>query len=153
MAILKIVTDQEFLRQKSKPVTEFNARLHTMLDDMADTMLSARGIGIAAPQIGVLWRVCLVVTSDGVLELINPEIITNSRNKSGEEKCLSIPGKDGLVTVLMKRPTRLLIKAQDRFGNFFERELKGLPAVCAGHEIDHLDGVLIIDRGEIVEDE
>jgi len=87
MAILKITTDQEFLRKISKPVEAFDVRLHTLLNDMRDTLIMAGGVGIAGVQVGVLYRVCLVVTSDGIVELINPRIISGERPKSSEEGC------------------------------------------------------------------
>ena len=142
MAILKITTDQDFLRKVSKPVTDFDMRLHTLLDDMAETMNHAGGIGIAGVQVGVLRRVCLVTDFDGVVELVNPEIVSQKRIKDGAEACLSVPGEE----ITISRPTRVKVKAQDRFGKAFEYEFRGLPAVCACHEIDHLDGVLIVDK-------
>ena len=137
MAILKISQDTEFLRQKSKPVDTFDARLHTLLNDMHDTLHNAEGAGLAAPQIGVLWRVALVKAS----ELINPEIIASSKPKKGEEMCLSIPG----IPVDVIRPQRVKIRYQDRFGTPQTMELRGIDAIIACHEIDHLNGVLVTD--------
>ena len=145
MAILKITTDLEFLRKKSKPVTEFNARLHQIIDDMRDTLKNAHGAGLAAVQVGILYRVCLVVASDGVVELVNPEIINSSNPKSAEEGCLSVPDSGYLF---VSRPHIVTVRAQDRFGNTFTRDFEKMSAVCACHETDHLDGILFTDKAE-----
>jgi len=160
VAILRITTDAEFLRKKSKPVTEFNARLHQLLDDMRDTLEDAWGLGLAAVQVGVLYRVCLVrcekssppnggvdahgaQTANGVVELINPEIIACSSEKPGEEGCLSVPDA-GYHTVI--RPHKVTVRAQDRNGKTFTRDFEKISAVCACHEIDHMDGILFTDK-------
>ena len=140
MAKLKIITDQEFLRKQSKPVTEFGERLNQLLDDMHETMLAENGIGLAAPQVGVLSRVCIVAD----LELVNPTITNIKGGKKGEEACLSIPD----TPVMVKRPRSIVVRAFDRDGKEFTIPLKGLLAVVACHEIDHLDGVLITDKCE-----
>jgi len=139
MAILKVLTHpDEFLNKISKPVIEFDQSLHQLLDDMNDTM-GKNCIGIAAPQVGILKRACIILTRDGALELINPEITAGSRLKSGEEACISIPKFQTRV----KRYHTLTISAQNRHGHFFQMELYGIDAVCAQHEIDHLNGVLL----------
>ena len=148
MAIRNIVVQgEDCLEKVCRPVTEFNGRLHTLLDDMADTLAEANGAGLAAPQVGVLRRVCLVLDeeSDEYLELINPEIISQSGEQTGLEGCLSVPGKWAIVT----RPNVVKVRAQDRYGNWFEIEGEELMARAFCHEIAHLDGHLyteLIDR-------
>jgi len=144
MAILNIFTDKEFLHKKSKPVTDFDDRLHMLLDDMRETMVHNNGIGIAGPQVGVLWRVCLVMTSGGVLELVNPEILIGKRIKRGPESCLSLQDESDRE-IMIDRPNKLTVRANDRNGKTFDVELKGIEAICASHEIDHLNGVIISD--------
>ena len=143
------------LRKKSRVITEFDPRLHKLLDDMHETMQNANGLGLAAPQVGVLRRAVLVVDTnaedvadDGtdepvemVIELINPEIISSSGEEDGSEGCLSMPGVFGMV----KRPKAVTVRAQDRFGNTFEVSGEGLTARAFCHEIDHLEGVLFAD--------
>lgn len=139
MALRKIVEQgEDCLTKVCRPVTAFNRRLHELLDDMADTLAEANGAGLAAPQVGVLRRVCLVLDeeSEEYLELINPEIIDQSGQQTGLEGCLSVPGKWGLVT----RPDKVRVRAQDREGNWFEAEGEGLTARAFCHEIEHLDG-------------
>lgn len=127
------------LNKVCRPVTEFNARLHELLDDMADTLAEAGGVGLAAPQVGILRRVCIVEDAQGeIIELINPEIIAREGEQTGLEGCLSVPGKYGVVT----RPMIVRVRAQDRFGTTFEVEDEELTARCFCHEIDHLDGHL-----------
>ena len=142
--ILKKDTDEESLRKKSRPVTVFDKRLHTMIDDMIDTLKDSGGVGLAAPQVGILRRVCLVLDEEAeeYLELINPEIIAQSGEQTGLEGCLSVPGKWGIVT----RPNRVRVRAQDRDGNFFEVEDEELTARCFCHEIEHLDGHLFVEH-------
>ena len=144
MALRKIVLQgDELLRKKCRPVTEFNDRLHTLLDDMADTLADAGGVGLAAPQVGVLRRVCVVMNEDEeILELVNPEIIYTEGEQTGLEGCLSVPGKYGEVT----RPNFVRVRAQDRDGNWFEAEDEGLTARCFCHEIEHLDGHLFVEH-------
>jgi len=133
----------EILRKRSKGVTEFDTRLHQLLDDLRDTMQSAAGVGIAGVQVGILYRVCLVNTEDkGIIELVNPVIIKATGKKSGEEGCLSVPGHHGMLA----RPTKVTVRAQDRNGKFFEHTFVDRSAVCVCHELDHLDGVLFVDR-------
>lgn len=125
------------LEKVCRPVTEFNARLHQLLDDMADTLAEAGGVGLAAPQVGILRRVCIVEDEQGeIIELINPEIIKTEGEQTGLEGCLSVPGKYGIVT----RPMLVRVRAQDRFGTTFEVEDEELTARCFCHEIEHLDG-------------
>lgn len=152
MAIRNIVTkEQPSLYKKCKTITDFNERLHQLLDDMADTLIQANGVGIAAPQVGVLRRVVLVLETnvaedeeEYLIELINPEIIASDGEQTGPEGCLSVPGEYGIVT----RPMHVKVRAQDRFGNWFEREGHGLTARCFCHEIDHLDGIVFTSKCE-----
>lgn len=137
MALRKILTEPNpTLHKVCRPVTEFNRRLHTLLDDMADTLADANGVGLAAPQVGILRRVVIVDTGEGILELTNPELIETSGEQEGAEGCLSVPGKYGLV----KRPMVAKVRAQDRDGEWFEVEGEELIARCFCHELDHLDG-------------
>ena len=150
MALRNILTkEQPGLYKKCRPVTEFNARLHQLLDDMAETLEQANGVGLAAPQVGVLRRAVLVIETnvpegepEKLLELINPEIIETSGEQDGPEGCLSVPGEYGLV----KRPMNVKVRAQDRYGKWFEAEGTGLTARCFCHEIDHLDGVVFTSK-------
>ena len=137
MALRKIVLQgDECLTKVCRPVTDFNSRLHTLLDDMTETLLDSGGVGLAAPQVGILRRVCVVQNEDDeVIELINPEIIYTEGEQTGLEGCLSVPGKYGIVT----RPEVVRVRAQDRNGDFFEVE-----GFC--HEIEHLDGHLFVEH-------
>ena len=153
MAIRNILTDREpRLRKKSRPVTEFNDRLHILLDDMRDTLMKADGVGLAAPQVGVLRRAVIVLDvnkeaetdEEKIIELINPEIIETSGSQTDTEGCLSFPGQYGIVT----RPQNVTVRAQDRYGNEFTVSGYGLTGRCFCHEIDHLDGVLFVDIAE-----
>ena len=129
----------EVLNKKCHAVTKFDDKLHTLLDDMADTLRDADGVGLAAPQVGILRQVVLVINEDDeIIELINPEIIQTSGEQFGLEGCLSVPGRYGFV----KRPMVVRVRAQDRNGNTFEVEDEGLTARCFCHEIDHLSGHL-----------
>jgi peptide deformylase len=151
MPILNITTDQVFLQKVSKPVdfTDGAAvkRLGELLDDMHETLELKQGVGLAAVQVGVLWRAAIVdsCTDDGIIELVNPEIIKETNIKCGEEMCLSLPN----VALQISRPTRVTVRAYDRAGKPFVYKFSGLGAICAGHEIDHLNGVTIIRRAEI----
>lgn len=140
MALRNIVTvEDSVLTKVCRPVVNFDRRLHILLDDMAQTLEAANGVGLAAPQVGILRRAVLVDTGDhGVLELINPEIIEQSGEQTGLEGCLSVPGQYGIVT----RPNVVKVRAQDRFGQWFEAEGEGLTARCMCHELAHLDGQL-----------
>ena len=144
MALRKIVLQgDECLTKVCRPVTDFNGRLHTLLDDMTDTLLDSGGVGLAAPQVGILRRVCVVLNEDDeVIELVNPEIIFTDGEQTGLEGCLSVPGKYGVVT----RPQVVRVRAQDRNGDFFEVEDSDLTARCFCHEIEHLDGHLFIEH-------
>ena len=138
-----VVQGNECLTKKCRPVTDFNARLHTLLDDMADTLIDSGGVGLAAPQVGILRRACVVMNEDDeIIELVNPEIIRTEGEQTGLEGCLSVPGKYGEVT----RPMVVRVRAQDRDGNWFEAEDEGLTARCFCHEIEHLDGHLFIEH-------
>ena len=140
MAIRKIVTmGDEVLNKKCRPVTEFNQRLHDLLDDLTDTLAEAQGVGLAAPQVGILRRAVVVINEkDEVIELVNPEITFQEGEQTGPEGCLSVPGKFGMVT----RPDHVRVRAQDRYGNWFEVEGTELTARCFCHELAHLDGHL-----------
>lgn len=144
MALRKIVLQgDECLTKVCRPVTDFNSRLHTLLDDMTDTLMDSGGVGLAAPQVGILRRVCVVLNEDDeVIELVNPEIIFTDGEQTGLEGCLSVPGKYGVVT----RPEVVRVRAQDRNGDFFEVEDSDLTARCFCHEIEHLDGHLFIEH-------
>ena len=152
MALRNILTkEQPLLYKKCRPVTEFNPRLHQLLDDMAETMMQANGVGLAAPQVGVLRRAVLVLETnveegeeEYLIELINPEILESSGEQDGPEGCLSVPGEYGLV----KRPMQVKVRAQDRNGEYFEVEGTGLTARCFCHEIDHLEGVVFTSKAE-----
>ena len=146
MALRKIVLQgDECLIKVCRPVTEFNSRLHILLDDMTETLLDSGGVGLAAPQVGILRRVCVVQNEDDeVIELINPEIIYTEGEQTGLEGCLSVPGKYGVVT----RPEIVRVRAQDRDGDFFEVEDEGLTARCFCHEIEHLDGHLFTEHAD-----
>ena len=139
MGIRKILTDKEpALHKVCKPVTEFDKKLHKLLDDMADTLEKANGVGLAAPQVGILRRVVIVDTGEEILELVNPTLVETDGEQEGPEGCLSVPGKYGLV----KRPYYAKVRAQDRFGEWYEAEAEELLARCFCHELDHLDGIV-----------
>ncbi len=130
------------LRKKSKPIKEFDQHLSLLLNDMTETMYQANGVGLAAPQVGVLLRVAVIDIGTGLIKLINPEIIDIEGEQQEEEGCLSIPGYQGMV----KRPFRVKVKAYDENGEEFEMKGTGLLARAFCHEIDHLDGILFIDK-------
>ena len=139
MGIRKIMTVKEpCLHKVCRPVEKFDGKLHKLLDDMKETLLDANGVGLAAPQVGILRRVVVVDTGEEMLELVNPELLETSGEQVGAEGCLSLPGKYGLV----KRPMVAKVRAQDRDGNWFEVEGEELIARCFCHEIDHLDGIV-----------
>ena len=143
MAIRNIVKDGDpVLRKICRSVINFDEKLATLLDDMIDTMYEANGVGLAAPQVGILRRICVIDVGEGPIELINPAIISEEGDQIGDEGCLSIPGQSGLV----KRPMKVTVKAQDRSGNTFEVSGEGLLARAFCHEIDHLNGILYTDR-------
>lgn len=159
MALRNILKEgDETLSKRCRPVTDFNARLHELLDDMAETMTEAQGVGLAAPQVGILRRAVLVLETnvpegedDYIIELINPEIVESEGEQDGPEGCLSVPGVYGMV----KRPERVIVRAQDRNGEFFEVEGYGLTARAFCHELAHLEGQLFLEVSEhiMTEDE
>ena len=139
MGIRKIMTVKEpCLHKVCRPVEKFDKKLHKLLDDMKETLVNANGVGLAAPQVGILRRVVIVDTGEEMLELVNPELVETSGEQEGAEGCLSVPGKYGLV----KRPNYAKVRAQDRDGNWFEAEGEELIARCFCHELDHLDGIV-----------
>ena len=144
MAIRKIVLQgDEILGKVCRPVTEFNDRLHQLLDDMGETLMDANGAGLAGPQVGILRRVAVVLDDEEkIIELINPEIVASSGEQTGLEGCLSVPGKFGLVT----RPNVVRVRAQDRDGTWFEVEGEELTARAFCHELEHLDGHLFVEH-------
>ena len=144
MAVRQIrIMGDEILTKKCKPVKAMNDRTMELIEDMFETMYQANGCGLAAPQVGVLRRVCVVMNEDeDIIELVNPEIIESDGEQTGPEGCLSIPGKFGIVT----RPYTVRVRAQDRDGNFFEVEDEELTARCFCHEIEHLDGHLFVEH-------
>ena len=146
MGLRKILTDADpALHKVCKDVVNFDDRLHRLLEDMTDTLLDSGGVGLAAPQVGILRRVVLVDTGEEILELINPTLVETDGEQTGAEGCLSIPGKYGLV----KRPDYAKVRAQDRDGNWYEAEGEELIARCFCHELDHLDGIVytqVMDR-------
>lgn len=142
MALRRIVTgDDEILRKKCRVVTEFDERLWLLLDDMKDTLYKADGVGLAAPQVGILKRVVVIDVGDGLIELINPEIVSEKGRQEGTEGCLSFPGEWGIVV----RPNKVTVKAQDRNGKEFTMQGKELLARAFCHEIDHLNGIVFKD--------
>jgi peptide deformylase len=142
MGLRKILTDKDpALHKVCKPVTAFDGKLHKLLDDMRETLIDSNGVGLAAPQVGILRRIFLVdVGLDGneIIEFINPEILETDGEQVGAEGCLSVPGKYGLV----KRPYWVKVRAQDRYGDWFEAEGEELIGRCFCHENDHLDGIV-----------
>ena len=152
MALRNVLTEEnKALYKTSRPVVKFDERLHILLDDMAETLTHANGVGLAAPQVGVLRRAVLVLETNVpegeepyLIELINPEIISAEGEQCGSEGCLSVPEQYGLV----KRPQKVRVRAQDRNGSWFEVEGEGLTARCFCHEIDHLNGILFTSVAE-----
>lgn len=143
MAIRNIRTDEDsILRKKSREVEKFDERLFQLLDDMADTMYDADGVGLAAVQVGVLRRIVIVDIGEGLIELINPEIIEEDGIQCDVEGCLSLPGKQAYTM----RPMTVTVKAQNRNGNWCVYKGTGLKAKAFCHEIDHLDGILYVDK-------
>ena len=132
----------EILYKKCKAVVKFDEKLHILLDDMYETMQSRDGVGLAAPQVGILKRAVVIDVGDGKIELINPEIVEESGEQTGSEGCLSVPGVFGEIT----RPNVVTVKAQDRDGKWFKITGKELLARAFCHEIEHLDGKLFLDR-------
>lgn len=145
MALRNILTEGDpTLTKTARPVTRFDRRLHDLLDDLSETMEEANGVGLAAPQVGVLRRVAVVSDGEDIIELVNPEIIAQGGEQSGPEGCLSVPGRYGIVT----RPNIVRVRAQDRGGHWFEVEGEELLARGLCHELEHLDGHLYTERVE-----
>ena len=146
MGLRKILTDKDpALHKVCKPVENFDRKLHKLLDDMRETLIDSNGVGLAAPQVGILRRVVLVDVGEEILELINPELLETDGEQVGPEGCLSVPGKYGLV----KRPYWAKVRAQDRNGDWYEADGEELIARCFCHELDHLDGIVyteVMDR-------
>ena len=146
MGLRKILTTKDpALHKVCKPMVNFDNRLFRLLDDMKETLIDSGGVGLAAPQVGILRRVVLVDTGEEILELINPTLVAVDGEQTGPEGCLSVPGKYGLVT----RPYWAKVRAQDRNGNWYEAEGEELIARCFCHELDHLDGIIyteVMDR-------
>ena len=143
MAIRQLITNKDpQLYKKSRPVKNFDQKLWTLLDDMAETMYKNEGVGLAGVQVSILRQAVTVDVGDGLIELINPEIISSSGQQTAVEGCLSIPG-EFYETI---RPEKLSVKAQDRFGEWHTYDVEGFKAVCFSHEIDHLSGILFTQR-------
>ncbi len=145
MALREIITfGDEVLRKKCREVTKFDDKLCQLLDDMKQTLYSAEGVGLAAPQVGILRRICIVDARDGngLIEMVNPEIIEQSGSQTGNEGCLSLPGEWCEV----ERPATVKFKAFDRHGKEFTLTVSELAARAVCHEVDHLDGILFTDR-------
>ncbi|MGI6173202.1 MAG: peptide deformylase [Christensenellales bacterium] len=143
MAVRRIFhVGDEVLRRKARRVDTIDRRIVTLLNDMAETMYAADGVGLAAPQVGILRRVVVIDTGDGLIELINPEIVSQEGEQESCEGCLSVPGRRGKVP----RPEKVVVRAQDRRGRTFEIEGTEIMAIALCHELDHLDGILYIDK-------
>ena len=140
--ILNVDTDNETLRKKSREVEKIDERILTLLDDMAETMYAANGVGLAAPQVGVLKKVVVIDIGDGLIELINPVITYKKGEQAGPEGCLSVPGKTGTVS----RPQKVKVRALNRNGEEINIDGEDLLAVALCHEIDHLSGTLYTDN-------
>ncbi len=148
MAIRSVVqVGDEVLRQKCFPVEEFDGKLHALLEDMRETVKKEQGAGLAAPQVGVLKRVVVVDVEEGYFEFINPVIVLQKGEQSGWEGCLSVRGKSGIVS----RPMKVTLVYQDRYGEKFTLKAKGFFARAICHELDHLDGILYIDKATHIE--
>lgn len=140
--ILNVDTDNETLRKKSREVEKIDDRIITLLDDMAETMYDANGVGLAAPQVGILKRIVVIDVGDGLIELINPVITYKKGEQINPEGCLSVPGKTGTVS----RPEKVKVRALNRHGEEINIDADGLLAIALCHEIDHLSGTLYIDN-------
>ena len=152
MALRKIVTvGDPILTKVCRPVTKFDQKLAILIEDMIETMHDANGVGLAAPQVAVLRRVVVMDCGDGLIEMVNPEIISTEGEQDGPEGCLSVPGRRGMV----KRPMKVRARFQDRNGEWYEIEAEELLARCIMHETDHLDGRMYVDimSREIFDDE
>ena len=145
MAIRKIVKiGDETLRKECRVQEKFDLRLAILLKDMADTMYRAEGVGLAGPQVGVLRRVAVIDIGEGLVELVNPVITSREGSQCGREGCLSLPGRQAVVT----RPNKVTVQYQDRKGEHHELTAEGFFARAVCHELDHLDGKVFIDRAE-----
>ena len=144
-----IQSPDPILSKKCRPVEVFDGKLHTLLDDMKDTLKAADGAGLAAPQVSVLRRACIVSTDEGFFELINPVLISAEGKQTGIEGCLSVKGKYGTVT----RAEKIVVEAFDRFGKKQRYEVSGFTARAFQHEMDHLDGILYTSKCTDLEDE
>ena len=145
MAIREIrLRGDDILSKVCKPVVKFDKKLHILLDDMYETMQAQEGVGLAAPQVGFLKRIFIMDLGEGIIECVNPQILKTSGKQRVVEGCLSCPDDWGYVT----RPNKCRLKAQNRYGEYFELTLKELGAQCACHENDHLDGKLFVDKIE-----
>ena len=144
MAKRKIVAlgEDDVLRRHARMVEKFDDRLGVLLDDMAKTMYAANGAGLAAPQVGILKRAVVIDVGDGLIELVNPEIIATEGAAVNVESCLSVPGRCGTV----ERPEKVTVRAQDRSGEMIEVTGEGFLAMALCHELDHLDGVVYVDK-------
>ncbi len=140
--ILKVDADLAALRKRSREVQVIDKRVLTLLDDMKETMYADNGVGLAAPQVGVLKRVVVIDVGEGLIELINPIFVYKKGEQISTEGCLSVPGKNGTV----KRPEKVIVRARNRENEEFEIEATGLLAVALCHEIDHLNGVIFTDK-------
>jgi len=144
MALREILTQGDpVLGKVCRPVEKFDIKLHNLIDDMRETLAESNGVGLAAPQIGILRRVVVLLDAEeNVIELVNPVIIHTEGEQTGLEGCLSVPGKYGVVT----RPFKATVRAQDRNGEFFEVSGEEIVARCFCHELDHLDGHLFVEH-------
>lgn len=146
MALREILTEGDpVLNRRSRPVEKFDQRLHELVDDMVETMYEGDGVGLAAPQIGVLRRIFVMDVGEGPVAFINPEIMEEDGEQEGPEGCLSLPGLFGIVS----RPQKVRVRAQDRDGVFFEMTAEDLAARCVCHENDHLDGILFRRHSQV----
>ncbi len=146
MARLTIIKqDNPLIRKISKPVDDFSPRLHEILDNMHETLLHANGMGLAAVQVGILYRMAIILTDEyGLVEIINPTVKVAKNPRYDTEGCLSCPGISGRV----RRPHLVTLEFQDRNGKKHTQTFHGMDAVCCGHEMDHMDGILFIDKME-----
>lgn len=143
MAIRRIFMEgEDVLRKKSRQVDTYDNRLHVLIDDMWDTLSRADGVGLASPQVGILKRVVVIDCGNNRMELVNPTIIESSGSQTGPEGCLSVEGRNAPV----KRAMNVTFSAFDRYGNPYTKSVTGLEARCVQHELDHLEGILFIDR-------
>ncbi len=140
---IAILGEDDILRKRARKVEKFDEKLHALLDDMAETMYETNGAGLAAPQVGILKQVVTIDVGEGLIELVNPEIIASEGGRIDVEGCLSVPGKAGMV----ERPAKVTVRAQNRMGEFFEITAEeGMLPKCLCHEIDHLSGIVYTDK-------